>query len=107
MAKNDLALLALSLAFVLLSVQAMGQVSGDQPPSIAAAFAGGPLTCSQSALAEKLTVPKSVEKRARLKARLVNLLRESLYDDAKGIVNPGREKEIANLAKNLKEEKAR
>jgi len=34
------------------------------------------------------------------KARLDNLLRESLYDDAKGIVNISREKEIKHLASN-------
>ena len=42
--------------------------------------------------------------RARLKARLANLLRESLLDDAKGIVNIAREKEIKKLANKLKKE---
>jgi len=40
--------------------------------------------------------------RARLKVRLVNLLRLSLFDDAKGIVNIEREKEIKQLASKLK-----
>jgi hypothetical protein len=40
--------------------------------------------------------------RARLKARLAALLRESLYDDARGIVNIGREKEIRKLANKLR-----
>jgi len=34
-------------------------------------------------------------------------LRESLYDDAKGIVNIAREKEIKDLANKLKNEKLR
>jgi len=34
-------------------------------------------------------------------------LRESLYDDAKGVVNIVREKEITDLANKLKNEKAR
>lgn len=102
MAQNSFALLALSLVVVFPSLSAVGQVSGDQQPSIATAFVGRPLTCSQSTQSERLIVPKTVEKRARLKARLLNLLRESLYDDAKGIVNLEREKEIATLAKSLK-----
>ncbi len=50
---------------------------------------------------EKLIVPQSVATHAKLKARLVNLLRDSLYDDTKGIVNAAREKEIKNLAHKL------
>jgi hypothetical protein len=40
--------------------------------------------------------------RAKLKARLITLLRESLYDDAKGIVNIPREREIKNIANKLR-----
>jgi hypothetical protein len=40
--------------------------------------------------------------RARLKARLAILLRDSLYDDAKGIVNIARENEIRKLANKLR-----
>jgi len=39
--------------------------------------------------------------RAKLEARLVALWRESLYDDAKGIVNIERENEIRKLASKL------
>jgi hypothetical protein len=106
-AKNVLTLLAFSAAIAFLSVQTMGQVSRDQQQSIAAAFTGSTLTCSQSVQTEKVVVPKSVEKRAKLKARLLNLLHESLHDDAKGIVNVAREKEITNLAKKLRQEEAR
>jgi hypothetical protein len=104
-AKSSLTMLAVSLAAALFGVQAMGQTSGNQQPLISASFSGSPLTCSQSPTTERLTVPKSVEKRARLKAQLLSLLRESLYDDSKGIVNPAREREIANLANKLKTEK--
>jgi len=34
-------------------------------------------------------------------------LRESIYDDAKGIVNIAREKEIKDLVNKLKQDKAR
>jgi hypothetical protein len=43
--------------------------------------------------------------RAKLKARLLTLLRDSLFDDAKGIVNIAREKEIRKLANKLGREK--
>ena len=45
--------------------------------------------------------------RAKLKARLYNVLRESLFDDAKGIVNIAREREIKDLVNRLKTEKVR
>jgi hypothetical protein len=104
-AKSSFTMLAVSLAAALFGVQAMGQTAGNQKPLIAASFSGSPLTCSQSRTMERLTVPKSVEKRARLKAQLLNLLRVSLYDDSKGIANPAREEEIANLVNKLKTEK--
>jgi hypothetical protein len=97
-AESGFTLLACALASVLLSVQTMGQVSRCPQPSIAASFAGSALTCSQSPPSEQLIVPQSVKKRAKRKARLLNLLRESLYDDSKGIVNLAREKEIVTLA---------
>jgi len=43
--------------------------------------------------------------RAKIKARLATLLRESLYDDANGIVDIAREKEIKKLANRLRNEK--
>ena len=51
-------------------------------------------------------VPASIVKRARLKARLMNLLRQSIYDDAKGVINLAREREIADVASKLKQDKA-
>jgi hypothetical protein len=42
---------------------------------------------------------------AKLKAQLATLLRDSLFDDAKGVVNIAREKEIKKLANKLAREK--
>jgi len=39
---------------------------------------------------------------AKLKSRLATLLRDSLYDDARGVVNIEREKEIKKLANKLR-----
>ena len=93
-----------ALASVLLCVPAMGQTPGNLQPDLKASFLGSPLTCSQP---EKVLISRSFEKRAKLKIRLLNLLRESLYDDSKGIVNVGREKEIEDLARKLREDKSR
>lgn len=51
-------------------------------------------------------IPRSVAKRAKLKAQLMNVLRESIFDDAKGIVNLAREKQIKELINKLTREKA-
>ena len=61
------------------------------------------MSCAQPQ--QSLVVPREILGQARLKAKLVNLLRESLYDDAKGIVNVAREKEIRQLAGKLKSRK--
>ena len=53
----------------------------------------------------KLVISKPFAERAKLKERPYNALRESLFDDAKGIVNIAREKEIKELANRLKNEK--
>jgi hypothetical protein len=84
----------------------MGQTPADSHPDLKASFIGSALTCSQSQQqTEKLTVPQPLAKRAKLKARLLNLLHQSLYDDSKGIVNLAREKEIADVAKKLRNER--
>lgn len=106
MAKNIFACVAVALASAFLGVQAMGQTSGDLHPGFKASFLGSAVTCSQTEKqTEKFIVPIRLAKRARLKAHLLNLLHESLSDDSKGIVNVAREKEIADLAKKLKDEK--
>lgn len=102
MAKVGFLLLAVLLASALTSAQTMGQISGGSQPDLKTPFVGSTLTCSQP---EKIVIPKPVVQRAKLKARLLNLLRESLYDDAKGIVNIGREKEIKKLANKLNTDK--
>ncbi len=105
-AKSIVTLVALALAAALCSVQAMGQAPADSHPDFKASFLGSALTCSSpDKQPERFTVPHPLAKRAKLKARLLNLLHESLYDDSKGIVNVTREKEIENLAKKLKDEK--
>ena len=106
MAKSSLTLAAVALAFVFSGVQGVGQTAADSHNDLKASFLGSALTCSQPQPATvKVLVPQPLAKRARLKARLLNLLRLSLYDDSKGIVNVGREKEIADVAKKLKDEK--
>lgn len=106
MAKSIITIVALALAAAVCSVQAMGQAAADSHPDLKTSFLGSSLTCSSSdKQPERVTVPQSFAKRARLKARLLNLLHQSLYDDSKGIVNVTREKEIVDLAKKLKDEK--
>lgn len=101
-AKSIVTFVALAFAGAFLSVQAMGQAPADSHPGFKASFVGSALTCSsQDKQPERVTVPRLFAKRAKLKARLLNLLHESLYDDSKGIVNVAREKEIADLAKKL------
>lgn len=110
MGKSWSALLAVTVASAVLGLPAMGQTSELAEPGLKAAFVGGTLTCSQPSQPEKLPIPESLAYRAILKARLATILRESLYDDSKGIVNAAREKEIKNLASKvagkLKGEKA-
>jgi hypothetical protein len=99
-AKRSFFLLPVVLASALVGAQVLGQVSEGTEPDLANAFVGSPLACSQPT--HTLYVPKPVAERAKLKARLLNLLRDSLYDDAKGIVNIARENEIKKLASKLK-----
>ena len=84
------------------SVQATAQQLRDQQSDLASTFVGRPVTCSEP---QKLVISQPFAERAKLKVRLSNLLRESLYDDAKGIVNIAREKEIRELASKLKKER--
>ena len=91
----------LLMPVILASALAGAQVLDTARPNadLQNAFSGSPLTCSQS---HTIYVPEVAAERARVKARLLNLLRDSLYDDAKGIVNIAREKEIKKLANKLK-----
>ena len=95
-----------TLVAAFLSVQAMGQAPADSHPGFKASILGSALTCSSpDKQPERSTVPQPFAKRAKLKARVLNLLYESLSDDSKRIVDATREKENANLAKRLKDEK--
>jgi hypothetical protein len=96
------AFFTLALASTLFSVQATAQELRDHQSDLASTFVGRPVTCSEP---QKLVISHPFAERAKLKARLYNLLLESLYDDAKGIVNIAREKEIRELASKLKKER--
>ena len=100
MSKGSFLLLPVVLASAFASAQ-MGAVSGQPEPDIENAFVGSSLTCSQTP-SRKFVVPAAVFERAKIKARLLVLLRDSLYDDARGVVNIARENEIKKLANKLK-----
>lgn len=82
-----------------LAVAQLGPLTGPSESYLKDAFVRSPLTCTQS---NTIAVPVEVADRAKVKARLLNLLRDSLFDDAKGIVNIAREKEIKKLANKLR-----
>ena len=101
MAKGSVVLLSVVLASALASAQVPGGVLGGSGPDLKTSYVGSALACSPS---YTIVVPRPLLERAKLKARLAALLRESLYDDAKGIVNMPREKEIRKLANKLRNE---
>ena len=105
MANIRFALSTVALASTLFLVQAGAQALRDSQPDLAASFVGRAMTCSEPP--QKLVISTPFAERAKLKARLYNALRESLFDDAKGIVNIAREKEIKELANKLKNERSR
>jgi hypothetical protein len=88
-----------ALASVLAGAQTLESLQGNSRPNQSVAFSGSTLTCSQP---EVLRIPQGVIQQANLKLRLMNLLQESLLDDARGIVNIAREKEIRKLADEMK-----
>jgi hypothetical protein len=98
-AKTSFVLLLVGLAAALAGAQSLGPISGGSGPDLKTAYVGSALTCTQPHTV--VVVPKPVLERAKLKARLANLLRESLDDDAQGILNIAREKEIKKLANRL------
>ena len=99
MAKGSFILLSIVFGSALAGAQVLGRVSGGPEPDLKDAFVGSSVTCSQP---RTFVVPRPLVEHAKLKARLLTLLRDSLYDDAKGIVNIAREKEIKKLASKLK-----
>ena len=102
MAKRNLLLLPVVFAAALAGAQSSATIMGRPDPDLRASFVGSPLTCSQPFT---VAVPSRLIPRAKLKARLITLLRESLYDDAKGIVNIQREKEIRSIADKLRNDR--
>jgi len=99
-AKRSFFLLPVVLGSALAGAQVLGQIRGEPEPDLKNAFVGSPLTCSQQP--HTIYVARPVAERARLKARLLNLLRDSLFDDARGVVNIARENEIKKLANKLR-----
>jgi hypothetical protein len=92
-----------SLALAFVGVHATSQISSSAELDIKSSLAGSTLTCTQPPqLPTTFRVPPPFLEWARLKARLAFLLRESLYDDANGIVNIAREKEIKKLANKVR-----
>ena len=100
MAKIAFVVLALAAAFA--RAQSVGEVPIRALNDLTAPVVGSALTCSQPPQ-EKISVLAAVIAHARLKARLINLLHLSLLDDANGILNIEREKEIRKLANKLKQ----
>ncbi len=101
MPKTSFLLLPVVLSAAIAGAQ-VGAVSHRPEPNFENAVAGSPLTCSQP---HTLVVPNRLLEKAKLKVRLLMLLRDSLYDDARGVVNIAREKEIKKLANKLKNER--
>jgi hypothetical protein len=102
-AKLGFTLLSVMLASVLVCAQDMTQVLREPPLNPNSPLIADTLKCSQT---ESIVVPGAIAKRAKLKARLLNLLRESLFDDAKGVVNASREREIRKLASQLRNDRS-
>ncbi len=98
--KSKFTLLAVAPAFAFTSARAMGQASTGANLDPKPTFVGGTLICTLSS-PPTIHVPPELMEQAKVKARLAVLLRQSLYDDATGIVNVAREKEIRKLANKL------
>lgn len=54
---------------------------------------------------ESVTVPRAAVAKARVKAELIKLLRESIYEDSMGIRDPKRDARIQTLVHKLIERK--
>jgi hypothetical protein len=82
----------------------VGKASQPAEPNFSYALTGSALSCTHQ---DTFVVPAQIVEKARVKARLLVLLRQSLFDDAKGIVNIARENEIKKLANKLQHEMER
>jgi hypothetical protein len=95
-------LLPVVLGSALAGAQVFNQVSGGPGSDLKTPYVGSALRCSQASM---IVVTRPLLERAKVKARLLTLLHDSLYDDARGIVNIEREKEIRKLANKLKNDR--
>jgi hypothetical protein len=100
--KKSFLLLPVVFASAFAGAQVLGAPSGGPDSDPQNAFRGSPLACSQPI---RIVVPSAIVEPEKLKIRLLNLLRDSLFDDAKGVVNIAREKEIKRLANKLKSDR--
>jgi hypothetical protein len=95
-AKRSFFLLPVVLVSAIASAQVLDEISREPKSDFKTAFGGSALTCFQPST---LVVRARIVERARLKAQLLIILfPDSLYDDAKGIVNIVPAKEIRKLA---------
>jgi hypothetical protein len=101
-AKTNFVLLPVVLASAIAGAQGLGQLPGGSESDLKTPLVRSALTCSQL---PTIVVPRPLIERAKLKARLLTLLRDSLYDDANGIVNIAREKEIRKSANTLRSDR--
>jgi hypothetical protein len=97
-------ILLVVLASTIVSAQVLGPAPGGSEPSLKTPLLGSSLTCFQPQ-PHTVRVPRAVLERSLLKAKLLNLLHDSLNDDENGIVNIAREKEIKKLADKLRSDK--
>jgi hypothetical protein len=98
--KGSFLLLFVILSSALAGAQ-LGQTSQPVEPNFSNAFTGSAVSCTRQ---DTFVVPPQVVEKARVKARLLVLLHQSLVDDANGIVNIVRENEIRKLVSKLKHE---
>jgi hypothetical protein len=93
------------LLLVVVSSALAGAQVGKAPQPVESNFSnaltGSAVSCTRQ---DTFVVPPQVVEKARVKARLLVLLHQSLVDDANGIVNIARESEIRKLANKLKHE---
>lgn len=98
MAKGSFTLLLFVLCFAIVGTQVLAQISGGPEHNLQNAFTGSALTCSHPHM---IDLPQRLDRRARLKARLLIFGHDSLCEDAKGFANIAREKEIRKPANKL------
>jgi len=103
-AKASFILLPVVLASTIVSAQVLGPASGAEP-SLKTPLLGSSLTTCSQPQTHTVHVPRAILERSKLKAKLLNLLHDSLYDDENGIVNVKREEEIKKLANKLKNDR--